>query len=132
MAIAIVVGSLLTLATVWWFPTDISFIAYWGSLVLAVFWFSFGGHWTEIIYLNYIRMALPESASIEFVTRLLIWYIGGCPLFAGMKATLNYFDNSLMDPVAWWLGGGLFIFVELIVHSILTIFGRNSLWNGRG
>lgn len=33
---------------------------------------------------------------------------------------------------AWWVGGGSFIAIELVVHLVLQLRGRPSFYNGRG
>ncbi len=132
VSIALIVGSLLTVATVSWYRTQLSAAVYWFSLVTAVFWFSFGGHWVELLHLNVIRMKLSRSRTTEVVVRLAVWSLGGLILFAGMKTTLTAFGNLLLSVFPWWLGGFFFIFVELIVHTISAAFGRANFWSGDG
>lgn len=107
-------------------------LGHWISWVTAVLWFSFGGHWVEIVYLNYIRMSLPMIRWLETVVRLLVWFLGGGLLFIGMKTTTSLFGNPALESFNWWHGGLLFIIVELVVHTILSALKRNSFWNGRG
>ena len=109
-----------------------SHVQHWVSWVAAVLWFSFGGHWVEILYLNHIRMSLPEVRWLETVVRLMGWYVGGCVLFVGMKITATMLGNPALESLQWWYGGFLFIIIELFVHAIVLAGGKNCFWNGRG
>lgn len=104
----------------------------WLVRLISAFWISFGGHWVEICYLNYLRMRLPRSRAIEVVTRIITWYIGGSLLYFGILASSRLFQTDVLHQLAWWLAGFFFIAIELVVHSIWHQFGRGSFYDGRG
>ncbi|HWR82571.1 MAG TPA: hypothetical protein VN285_04655 [Candidatus Deferrimicrobium sp.] len=64
--------------------------------------------------------------------RLLVWFAGGCVLFGGMKLTSSWLGNNTLENVPWYVGGLLFIIVELCVHAIMAGLKRDNFWNGRG
>ena len=99
---------------------------------ISVFWISFGGHWVEICYLNFLRMKLPHSPTIEVVARVFTWYLGGSLLYFGIDATARLFQIDVLRQLTWWLAGFLFIGIELVVHSIWHQFKRGSFYDGRG
>jgi hypothetical protein len=131
-AIALVVGTLLSSAGLEAGDRQLPFWKLWLSWVSGVFWFSFGGHWVELFYLNVIRMKLPPDYGIELSARVGIWFAGGCVLFGGMRMTTLQFGNQVLEWFVWWHGGLLFIVVELIVHAISVAVGRVSIYNGQG
>jgi hypothetical protein len=97
VAIAVVIGSVLALSLGW---------GRWPVATLLALWPSFGGHWVEIVFLNYLRPRLPVARAVQAMVRLGVWFVGG-------------------------LGLG-FIGIELFVHLVLLLRGRPSLYNGQG
>ncbi len=105
----------------------------WPVAVVLVLWFSFGGHWLELWYLNWLRPRLPATRTVQCVARLCIWFLGGCCPGVGMLFTARALGGIWLTRwPAWWLGGVLFIGVELIAHASLQARGRPSFYNGRG
>lgn len=104
----------------------------WYVRLISVFWISFGGHWVEICYLNYLRMRLPHSPAIEVVARLCTWYIGGSVLYFGILFTGRLLQTDVLHKLPWWQAGFLFVGIELVVHSIWHQFRRGSFYDGRG
>jgi hypothetical protein len=98
----------------------------WTMAILLALWPSFGGHWIEILFLNWLRPRLSPSRRIQVAARLAVWFTGGIVLLFGMKLTA-----SLRRP-AWWIGGIAFIAIELVAHATLQLRGRPSFYNGRG
>jgi hypothetical protein len=67
------------------------------------------------------------------VARVATWFVGGVVLAIGMAitaSTLGGFRPARWP--AWWLGGGAFIALEVLVHLVLQVRGRPSFYNGRG
>jgi effector-binding domain-containing protein len=123
--IALVVGGVLAWRT--------GRLANWPIATLVVLWLSFGGHWVELFFLNILRPRLPTARAAQTGARLAVWFIGGAALAQGMKLTVLLLEGSLpMRWPAWWIGGLAFIGVELIVHLLLHLRGRPSLYTGRG
>jgi len=124
-AIALVVGAILA-----WRSHD---LRQWPIASLLVFWPAFGGHWVEIVFLNYVRPRLPNARATQFVARLAVWFAGGVVLLAGMVLTAKLLDSTAQaHRPAWWVGGVAFIGIELIVHLILLARGKPNAYNGRG
>jgi hypothetical protein len=112
---------------------------FWGGLsrwpiaTLLMLWPSFGGHWVEVAYLNWLRPRLSIARRVRMVARLAVWFVGGTGLAVGMSLTamaLAGFRPAHWP--AWWLGGFVLIGVELVVHLVLQLRGQPSFYNGRG
>jgi len=98
-----------------------------------VFWFSFGGHWVEVGFLNALRPRLPRSRVLHVLARLAVWFLGGVGLGFGIVFTMRLFEltRELRAP-PWWAPGLLFIAVEFIAHGVLALRHRPSFFNGEG
>jgi hypothetical protein len=107
----------------------------WRSLpvvALLALWPSFGGHWVEIIFLNHLRPRLPAARSVQVLSRLLVWFVGGLGLGLGAWLTAAMFEFPFLRGPQWWLAGLAFIGIELVAHVVLSVRGRPSFYNGRG
>ena len=105
----------------------------WPLAVVLMLWPSFGGHWLELWYLNWLRTRLPAERTVQGVARLATWFLGGCGLGVAMVFTIRALGG--IRPIrwpAWWLAGVVFIGVELVAHLALQARGRPSFFNGRG
>lgn len=123
-AIALVVGAILA-----WRAHD---LWQWPIASLLVFWPAFGGHWVEIVFLNYVRPRLPHARATQLVARLVVWFVGGVVLLAGMVLTAKLLNwGGRLHWPAWWVGGVAFIGIELIVHLILLMWGKPNAYGGR-
>ena len=123
--IAIVVGAVIASPGGGW--------RHWPILTLFVFWPSFGGHWVEVGFLNWLRPRLPIARGVQIAARVGVWFAGGVGLAAGMRltaASLGAFRRTHWP--AWWLGGVIFIGIELMAHLALQLRGRPGFYNGRG
>jgi hypothetical protein len=123
--IAIVVGAVL--ARMW------GGLARWPMNTLLVFWASFGGHWVEVWFLNWLRPRLSVARGFQVAARVGVWFVGGAGLAMGMGLTAMALAG--LRPAygsAWWLGGLAFIGIELVAHLVLHLRGRPSFYNGRG
>jgi hypothetical protein len=112
---------------------------FWGGLgrlplaILLVLWFSLGGHWVELWFLNWLRPRLSAARAVQIGARLGVWFVGGTGLGVGMALTamaLAGFQPSQWP--AWWIGGIAFVGLELVVHLLLQLSGSPSFYNGRG
>ena len=123
--IAIVVGAVL--ARLWGGWTR------WWIAILLVLWPSFGGHWVEVWFLNWLRPRLSVARSVQVAARIGVWFVGGAGLAIGMGLTAMWLAG--FRPAhwpAWWLGGLTFIGIELGAHLVLQLRGRPSFYNERG
>jgi len=125
VAIALVAGGVLAH---WW-----GGLARWPAATAVMLWPSFGGHWLELWYRNWLRPRLAGGWVVRVATRLALWFVGGVALAAGMRLTAAAV-TGLTRPGwrAGWIAGLAFIAVELAAHLALQLRGRASFFNGRG
>ncbi|MEP6620913.1 MAG: hypothetical protein ABJE47_16430 [bacterium] len=105
----------------------------WPVATLVMLWPSFGGHWVELWYLNWLRPRTSPARLVQVIARLSVWFVGGCVLGLGMALTMQ--TLSAVRPVHWpplWIAGMAFIGVELVAQLALEMRGRPSFYNGRG
>lgn len=112
---------------------------FWGGLgrwwvaSLLVFWISFGGHWVEVWFLNWLRPRLSLARGVQVAARAAVWFVAGIGLAMGMGLTARELTGFRPGyRYTWWLGGLAFIGVELVAHLALQLSGRPSFYNGRG
>ena len=87
----------------------------------------------ELWFLNWLRPRLPIARSAQAMTRVAVWFVGGFALALGMELTaMALADIRPAQWPAWWLGGLVFIALELTVHLALQLRGQPSFYNGRG
>ncbi|HEY9227054.1 MAG TPA: hypothetical protein VIP11_10435 [Gemmatimonadaceae bacterium] len=108
-------------------------LARWPITSAMMLWFSFGGHWLELWYLDWLRPRLPGSRLVQIAARIAVWFVGGVALGFGMRFTALVL-TGLHPPAwaTWWVAGLAFIGVELVAHTVLQLRGHNSFFNGRG
>lgn len=124
-AIALVVGAVL--ARRW------GGLAHWPLATLVVLWFSLGGHWVELWFLNWLRPRLSRARAVQIGARVGVWFVGGIGLGLGSALTAMLLAGLQPAPwSAWWYGGLAFIGVELVVHLVLQLRGHPSFFDGRG
>jgi hypothetical protein len=125
IGLALAIGGVLALvnrALVWW-PIG----AYLAS------WFTFGGHWVEVAFLDVLRPRLPAAGTVRVLARIAIWFAGGVLLGYAITRSLAWFEaTAALRPPPVWLGGVAFIGVELVVHLGLRLRARPSFYDGRG
>ena len=99
--------------------------------VLAL-WFSLGGHYVEVAFLNQIRPRVGADRMIQIGTRIIVWFIGGGALWVLMVATARAL--ALRGPRLewWWFGGLMFIGIELLAHAALAVRRLPNFYNGQG
>ena len=101
--------------------------------VLLMLWPSFGGHWVDLWFLNWLRPRISAARAAQVAARLAVWFVGGIGLALGMCLTamvLIHFQPARWPPL--WLGGLAFIGIELVAQLVLHLRGRPSFFNGRG
>jgi hypothetical protein len=107
--------------------------ARWPMATLLVLWPSFGGHWVEVWFLNWLRPRLSAARRVQVAARVCTWFFGGIGLALGMALTATVPAEFLLAHwPAWWLGGAAFTGIELLAHLGLQLRGRPSFYNGRG
>jgi hypothetical protein len=97
-------------------------------------WPSFGGHWVEVWFLNWLRPRLPVARGLQIAARFGVWFVAGTGLFIGMclSARAMAAPLRLAHWPALWFGGLAFVGIELIAHLVLQLRGRPNFYNGRG
>ena len=123
--IALVVGGVVALSSRAW--------SRWPPAALLVLWFSFGGHWLEVWFLNWLRPRLSIARRVQVAARVGVWFVGGTALAFGMALTARLLAGfpPARGP-AWWIGGIAFIGAELVAHLAPHLRGRPSFYDGRG
>jgi hypothetical protein len=121
--IALVAGLLLALA--------MGHVNRWPVLTLAVLWFSLGGHWLELWFLNWLGPRLPAARRLQVAARIVVWFTGGILLGLGATFTAGLADYRLVRSSAWWFAGVAFVGAELLLHLWLQLRARPSFYNGR-
>jgi len=105
----------------------------WPLASLLFLWFSFGGHWVELWYVNWLRPRISVARYVQILARVATWFVGGIVLALGMAVTARALSGFRQGPwPAWWLGGLAFVVLELVVHLALQLRGQPSFYNGRG
>lgn len=131
--IALIAGAVL--ASVWRGPGR-GGLARWPIATLLVLWPSFGGHWVDVCFLNWLRPRLPRARPAQIAARLAVWFLGGAALALAMALTAIALPGFRPPhrPALWLagLGGLAFIGIELVAHLVLQLRGRSSFYNGRG
>ena len=126
IAIAMVLG--LVLARFWG-----GGLARWPMTTLLSLWPSFGGHWVEIFFLNWLRPRLGADRAVQVIARIAVWFVGGIALATGMFATATALANYPREQwPAWWVGGVAFIGVELVAQAAIAFRGLPNFYDGRG
>lgn len=108
-------------------------LARWPLATLLVLWPSFGGHWLELWFLNWVRPRLSVARAVQVGARVGVWFVGGTGLALGMGLTAMAL--AAYRPAqwpAWWLAGFAFIGIELVAQLALQLRGQPSFYNGRG
>src|SRR4051812_38276096 len=84
--------------------------ARWPALSVVFLWLTAGGHYLELLFLNWIRPRIPRVGLIQRVTRLALWFVGGVLLALGMRLTAQAL-GVLVAPVwlTWPVAGILFV-----------------------
>ena len=124
MTLAVAVGAVLALQR-----HDVKLLLPVAALAL---WFTLGGHYVEVAFLNGLRARIPQGRLTQAGVRLLAWLIGGVLLYVAMAATARALPIEPPPLRLWWCGGFLLIGVELVVHALLVIRGLPNFYNGRG
>jgi hypothetical protein len=108
-------------------------VARWPLTTLLVLWPSFGGHWVEVWFLNWLRPRISAARGVQVVARVAVWFAAGFGIAWAMRLTAQALTGFRpMHWPAWWLAGLGFIGIELTAHLFLQFSGRPSVYNGRG
>lgn len=104
----------------------------WLVLFPSILWFSLGGHYVELLYLNGVLPRSRVARRFPRAARVGVWMAGGVVLGAGMLATYRALGGNPGGAMPWWWGAVGFVAVECVVHAVLAAARLPSFWNGRG
>jgi hypothetical protein len=105
----------------------------WPMLVVLMLWPSFGGHWIDLFFLNWLRERLPSATLVQRVARIALWFAGGMVLALGARLTAALiFSRPPATWLPWAVAGAAFVAIELVAHAALQFRGRPSFYNGLG
>jgi hypothetical protein len=107
-------------------------LAQWPAASAIMLWPSFGGHWIELWFLNWLRPRLPGRRAQQVAARIAVWFVGGVGLLTGLRLTAASLPWLRVPRVSWWAAGLGFVGIELVAHIALQIRKRPSFFNGRG
>ena len=125
VTIALVAGAVVAMLSRTW--------SMWPVATLVMFWPSFGGHWIEVWFLNWLRPRISPAPGMQIATRILVWFSGGALLFLAMRMTASALVQWRSPHwLSWWLGGIAFVGVELSIHLIMHLRVRPSFYDGLG
>ena len=102
----------------------------WPRWIVFGLWLSFGGHWVEIFFLNWLRPRLAATRWVQVAGRLCTWLVGGTVLLVGARVTLLAAGPAAIRLPPWWLGGPIFVAVELLVHVLPQLRRQPNFYNG--
>jgi hypothetical protein len=104
----------------------------WIVATIWAFWFAFGGHWVELFFLNWLRFRLSPARAVQVAARLVVWFVGGILLWAGLAVTTALMAGHPMRWAVPWPAGVGFIALELVVHLVLQVRGAANVYDERG
>ena len=105
----------------------------WPVTTIVILWPALGGHLLELWFLNWLRPRLPHRRSVQAIARVALWVLGGVVFQAAMRLTAAALTGLRpASRVPWWIGGLVFIAIELVAQLVLHLRGRPSFYGGRG
>ncbi len=107
-------------------------LSHWWIPLVLLLWPTFGGHFMEVWFLNWLRPRLPFSRAVQVAARVTVWFIAGMLLMLCMQLTSDALGLQAAHWPAWWLAGLAFIGIELLAHVAPQLRGQPSFYNGRG
>jgi len=122
--IAVVVGAILAVCR-----GNLSLV---GPFTLLAMWFTLGGHYVEVVFLNRVRYRLPKTRASQVLGRLSFWFLGGCVLYLGMSATMRLLTGTSARYRDLWIGGILLMGIEAVVHIVGLLRRKQNFYLGTG
>ncbi len=101
-----------------------------GMIWLIAFCIVFGGHWLELVFINYLKFGLPGNILLLYFVRIAYWFLCSVPLFIAANAVANLFSHTTQHLGRWWAFGLIYIGIQLLMHAIMHIRLRKSFYNG--
>jgi hypothetical protein len=104
--------------------------AFWPQWTAFALWFSLGGHWVELAFLNWLRPRLAAARGAQVAGRLLVWLVGGTVLLVGARIMAASLSARPLRLPPWWLGGPGFVGLELVIHALSQLRAIPNFYNG--
>lgn len=95
-----------------------------------VFCIVFGGHWLELLFINYIKFVLPKNIIVLYLVRMAYWFLSSIPLFIVAGQVANLFSGETVHIGRWWAFGLIYIGIELFMYAMMQIKTKKSFYNG--
>jgi len=111
-------------------PGDKSKLTLFEMIWLIVFCVVFGGHYLELVFINYVKFALPKNILLLYFIRIGYWFLCAIPLFFIADFVYNLFSDKTGHLGHWWAFGFFYIGIELFMHAIMQIRLKKSFYNG--
>ncbi|MGH7242997.1 MAG: hypothetical protein ACREJD_06220 [Phycisphaerales bacterium] len=139
--LAVVIGSVVTLATVG-LPSSSNACWGWLGRVVVALWFTFGGHWVELAFLRRVLPVMKDRhlpPAVRFSARVIVWLIGGALLGVGAMISFRaMLGAGSSDGFSWpsgreiltsaGFGAVALVVLECGVHAVLAATGRPNAW----
>jgi hypothetical protein len=101
-------------------------------VTLFALWFTLGGHFLEVFFLNHLRRYLGPATRIQLPVRLLYWFVGGSLIYGAALVTMWVLPQLHLPDAPWWLVGLAFLAMELLMHGLMAMRSKGSAYSGRG
>ena len=102
------------------------------ALATLALWFSLGGHYVDLAFLNGVRPRIATGRLPQLAWRVVVWFVGGAVLFLLMATTARVLPIRPLPFSLWWYGGFALVGIELLVHAGLALRGAPNFYSGRG
>jgi len=90
----------------------------------------FVGHWFELVYINYIKFALPGNIVLLYLIRIGYWFIAAIPLVFAANLIYSLFSHKTGALITWWVFGLCYIGIQLFMHALMHFRFGKSFYNG--
>jgi hypothetical protein len=104
--------------------------AQFGMIWLMAFGIVFGGHWLELLFINYLKFALPKNMPVLYMSRIVYWFFCAIPLLFIVNLIGGLFTYTAGLPGQWWALGLGYIGIELFMHALMQVRYQKSFYNG--
>lgn len=104
--------------------------ALFGTIWLMVFCIVFGGHWPELLFINFIKFILSQNLVLLYFVRVAYWFLSAIPLFMLANWAGSLLTPHGLRPGNWWQFGFVYIGIELTMYAIMQLRWKKSFYNG--
>ena len=101
-----------------------------GIIWTVIFCIVFGGHWLELLFINFIKFGLPKSMLLLYFVRVCYWFLSSILLFLIANTVRNLLENKSGQLGNWWIFGLLYIGIQLVMYAIMQLRLKKSFYNG--